>query len=180
MADIVCFFLEPTEFAEESLRRYSQQPCQLKGHHSAIVKIATCTFPKSDYDGEGHDRHPHDDPRWPSSCECGYTFVEEDAWQYNKLRVYGRDEDSSTWTTLDEAPPGAMWFSDFYDWKGPDGHCLSVKTPGGVWTVDAPAWGGGGLPWTRTGEVPQVTATPSINFPGKYHGWLANGILTDC
>jgi hypothetical protein len=60
---------------------------------------------------------------------------------------------------------------------------LYVMTPGGGWCVDGqPVVGGqyqesGG--WTVTGEVPNITVSPSINFPGYYHGWLQNGILSD-
>ena len=33
--------------------------------------------------------------------------------------------------------------------------------------------------WKVTGEVPNITVSPSINFIGRYHGWLQNGILSD-
>lgn len=33
--------------------------------------------------------------------------------------------------------------------------------------------------WTVTGEVPNITVSPSINAVGSYHGWLQNGILSD-
>lgn len=36
-------------------------------------------------------------------------------------------------------------------------------------------WGG----WTVTGEVPDITVSPSINIGGLYHGWLKDGVLSD-
>lgn len=36
-----------------------------------------------------------------------------------------------------------------------------------------------GYKWTITGEIPTVTATPSINCVGIYHGFVTKGIVTD-
>jgi hypothetical protein len=78
-------------------------------------------------------------------------------------------------------PIGAMYYSDeLYDTKrgvGPDGKCLYVVTPGGHWPIDHPS-SGNGPGWTRTGTPPHVTAMPSINFVGRYHGWLSDGVLS--
>jgi hypothetical protein len=77
-----------------------------------------------------------------------------------------------------------MWFDDGE---------LCVKIPGGSagseWNVDRgrllnESMIEQGKPrrfpaWTRTGEPPNVTANPSINWVGFYHGWLKNGVLTD-
>lgn len=59
---------------------------------------------------------------------------------------------------------------------------LMIFTPAGWWSPDQRAlneqgWHGEG--WKVTGTVPQITATPSINFPGRYHGFVQNGVLTD-
>lgn len=68
------------------------------------------------------------------------------------------------------------------DWMGKRAP-LFVVTPAGPWCVDAQSTDGSGQytghGWTVTGEVPNITATPSINMPGRYHGWLTNGILSD-
>jgi hypothetical protein len=60
---------------------------------------------------------------------------------------------------------------------------LFVMTPAGPWCIDAVSTDGHGNNndhgWTITGEAPNVTASPSINFQGGYHGWLQNGVLSD-
>lgn len=90
------------------------------------------------------------------------------------------------------APPGAMWDADWYEGsklkdgrpynRNPDGVTLCVRTPGGDWIVDGPSFScrvevGS---WSRSGTLPNVTATPSIHIPGKYHGWLRDGQLVEC
>ena len=68
---------------------------------------------------------------------------------------------------------------DWYGKRPP----LFVITPDGPWCVDAVSTDGGGKNtnhgWTVTGKPPLITATPSINMVGKYHGWLTDGILSD-
>jgi hypothetical protein len=77
--------------------------------------------------------------------------------------------------------PGAMWWDDGE---------LFVKLPSGSeWNIDrgriinarrAAQGKQDRLPeWSRTGDAPCITATPSINHVGQYHGWLRNGVLTD-
>lgn len=33
--------------------------------------------------------------------------------------------------------------------------------------------------WTVTGELPNITCTPSINAVGAYHGYITDGVLSD-
>jgi hypothetical protein len=33
--------------------------------------------------------------------------------------------------------------------------------------------------WTVTGELPNITVSPSINCHGAYHGWIQNGVISD-
>lgn len=185
MASIPCIFLEPSEFAEVSLRRFSFETCSGRlGYHNASQVIGAVNYPHSDFDGEGRLDHPRDDERWPKKCEhCSYEFSDSDMWQHFTLRLYRRDDHVTLVTTLSAAPVGSMWYADWYPWKGPDGHCLVVKTPAGDWIVDGPSYTDGkesGPPWSRTGAPPNVTANPSIHFPGKYHGWLRDGLLIEC
>lgn len=173
-----CFLIEPTERAQESLRRYAMGDCPVNGfYHDASVVIGEVDFPENGFAGKGGDTHPHDDPRWPTACACGYVFRSDDPWQCNRNRLY-RHPDEST-STLDALPPGAMydapWFAD--TWHGDDGRCLVLALPdGSPWTIDGPATNGPA--WQRSGEPPRITARPSIASPG-YHGWLTDGVLSD-
>ena len=85
---------------------------------------------------------------------------------------------------LRDADPGAMWINAHCQnktCKGAErGGCLVVKIPGGNnWQIDHPESGGNASYWTREGEPPNVTVSPSINIPGYYHGWLRAGQLVD-
>lgn len=187
---IDCFFLTPSEEAEESLRRFtytSKGGCSLGWGHDAFVAIGVTPWP-SDHDGCRADDFDHADPRWPATCErCGYVFQPDDHWQHNYTRLYVRSDNGEK-TTLSAAPVGAMWdanwLRDLDSVASMDGQIIVVRTPGGDWNVDSRAAGGGG--WTRTGVVPKITVTPSI-LTGKgpdgqwiYHGWLTNGKLVEC
>lgn len=125
---------------------------------------------------------PRNDQRWPTKCSsCEYLFEDGDTWQTFQERLYQRT-DTGALCTLRSAPVGAMWDASWYPEKGPDGRSLVVMTPAGEWMVDAPSTSG--RPWQRTGEVPKVTAQPSIlinNRGGQgYHGWLTDGFLVEC
>jgi len=109
--------------------------------------------------------------------------------------------DGTAWTRIDtgEVMPYAYAFGDGALWSDltsydvqtyaeglakryPDGLRLRVRTPGGEWDIDGPSYSDGAhaCPWTRTGDPRRpetLTVTPSINFPGRYHGWLRNGQL---
>ncbi len=61
---------------------------------------------------------------------------------------------------------------------------LVVKLPDGTcWCVDlrarneAQGWYGDG--WGVIGDPPNLSVSPSINIPGRYHGFIHNGILSD-
>lgn len=184
---IRCFWLEPTQQCERSLRRFvwsNVAKCSGKyGYHTASAKIGVINST------QGQGVYPEsagiarDDPRWPKACSCGYVFLESDEWQVNDELLHKRS-DTGGLTTLSDAPYGAMWDATWMPWKGPDGMCLTVKTPGGDWPVDMPA-SNSKQPWKRSGKPPLVTASPSIGIGGtngkwKYHGWLRNGTLEEC
>lgn len=181
---IRCFFLELHGSKERNLRRYGGPGvCPERGYHHAMVLIDVVAE-----DAPYVDDHPHDDPLWPKACACGYVFSDDDHWQVFDERLFVR-RDTGEVTTLEKAPVGAMWYADWFEnYRGPDGHCLVVRTPGGDWIVDMPATRPGGKPWTRTGTPPDVTAHPSIcigkdppgDGPWKYHGWLKAGWLEEC
>ena len=184
MTTIECFFLRPAAFAQVSLRRYSHaNDCPGGyGYHNSVVNLDVVPYPLSDFDGEPGKGIERDDPRWPTTCPCGYQFKPEDQWQHQLIRLYWRSDHMALRTTLSEAPTGSIYYADWYAWRGPDGHCLIVVTPGGPWIIDGPSTGNDGSkgnPWTRTGEVPKVTVNPSIHFPGKYHGFLRDRFLIE-
>lgn len=158
-----------------------------------------------DVDGEvvSGDSWPHDDPRWPASCElgCGYRFADSDVWQ-----LFGWHEYSGGGQTFTlchgEVPVGAMydasWMPDL--WKGSDGICLVVMCPqregdyAMEWMVDSRA-SNCTLPqdkvhkcWVRHGDprtervtvdkngVTCVAGAGSIQI-GDWHGFLRDGEL---
>ena len=186
---IKCFMIEPTDRARAWLRRftYKQKSCPFTtwGHDAMaqIEDVAVVEMDNGCHKTTPED-WPHDDPRWPATCQCGYVFQEEDRWQLFAHRIYVRPDTGDKYTLYhgdpDTAPPGAMYYAPWMpeQWRGPDGRTLMVRVPGNhAWCVDGPATGGG--KWERTGEPPNVTATPSIwaNAPHGWHGWLTNGEL---
>lgn len=192
MNSVDCFWMEPTSQVEVSLRRYRGThlshdcPSSGMGYHNASQVCArgpAHMFP--DYYGDWRD---HSDASWPQRCSCGYVFAETDEWQANPDRMYRRVDTGQLFTQA-SAPAGAMmhmWMQESRPElfrRGGDGVILGVKLPNGVWwTVDGPASKDGAIvpgSWTRTGIVPLVTATPSIDV-GGYHGWLQNGKLKRC
>lgn len=177
--------IRPSTLAREYLRRYEDRACSgSHGYHNVKVAIGTVQY---DPRAVHADDHPHTDSRWPTHCECGYEFPEQTMWLHGAEQLWLRSDRVAAAFELRDAPVGAMWFADWVgsSYRGPDGHCLVVQTPAGIWMVDAPASSGAG--WKRTGEPPLVTAHPSIRIgPGKgpnggdrYHGWLKNGVLID-
>lgn len=187
---ITCFFLEPHNEVEQSLRRFVFSKDAVcvghKGYHDASVTIGVLPWSDPDSHGSGDDDFDHADPRWPKTCECGYVFQPDDHWQHNLTLLYIR-KDTGEKTTLSGAAPGAMWYADWFpdeEKRAPDGRVLIVKTPAGDWNVDSKANNGPG--WTRTGTPPKVTATPSIGMGRRpdgqyaYHGWLRDGTLVEC
>ena len=200
MADpIKCFFVEPTERGRIVLRRYvGDIKCRGEGgmsYHDARVTI--CDVNLIDGKGEGRPAtlKERTDERWPISCNvCDYRFADIDTWQHNTHVLWaiqdGGDvpDDIGLWT-MHDLPVGAIWnahwMGDHY--RGSDGLCLVVKTPGGDWMIDGPSRSNGktGPGWTRTGTPPNITVRPSIGMgqpgsPRYYHAFLTDGVLVPC
>lgn len=177
---IECFFLEPIEKAQESLRRYaSGSACPGKPYyHSTSVTIGVIDWDQAD-GGLSADDFDHSDARWPTHCGCGYQFTDSDKWQHGRTRLHSRSDGGGD-TTLHDAAVGAMWDADWLpdSRRGSDGVALVVRTPDGDWQIDGPS-SNGGDGWKRTGRIPDVTARPSILMP-NYHGWLTSGSLIEC
>jgi hypothetical protein len=195
-----CFSMEPTTQVRMSLRRYTfafvdgvvVRDCSVHGSHDASVEIGDAEADSMPRQYEGSPVHgdlwPHDDARWPARCECGYQFGPGDKWQFNPDTLYRR-VDTGELVTQRSAPAGAMrdaasWLRNFKSGyiAGADGKMLQCKLPDGIWwTIDGPASNAppDQLGWTRTGEIPNITARPSILTPG-YHGFLTAGFLEEC
>lgn len=195
MTVVRCFLLEPTDRARLLLRRYGRSDAPCTAHHG----MGYCNA----YTGIGEaslelvEQHPDEfvfgemnrrDPRWPTVCEaCGQPFDEGDHWQRTWDVLYRRT-DTCEAVTIRTAPPGAMWYADWMGDhnRGPDGRCLVVKTPGGEWMIDGPAFDAHGRVtnprgWTRTGAPPRVTVSPSILMHRDgYHAYLIDGDLRPC
>jgi hypothetical protein len=191
MDRIRCFVLIPTPRGRRALRRYvsvDSDKCPVTGwYHDAETVLDDFDFPiENNLDGDMTQPWSKDDPNWPVACKCGRKFNASDEYQHAMLRLYKRS-DNGVLLRLQEAPVGAMWNADWLpqNYRGPDGWCLVVNTPGGQWAVDGPPEGQRTGCWQRTGTPPDVTATPSIlirNPDGteRYHGWLRNGWLERC
>jgi hypothetical protein len=175
---IECFLIHPTGLGVRSLRRLSFESCG-PSCHRASVRLEEGPFP-GEWNGESKIATPEDlaDPRWPASCACGRPFGPEDRSSVEFDRLWERLETGDRWT-LDGAPPGAMYYADWYESSGvgPDGKHLVVVTPGGHWLVDQDRH-----KWSRTGRPPKVSVTPSILFHGDrpYHAFLTDGFLVPC
>lgn len=120
-----------------------------------------------------------------------------------RIQCFWVERDGDAWVRRDtgeRAPyPSALGLGAMYDGDARyrelevarggadrgDGHFPVVLTPGGEWVIDGCAYSDGKArpcPWTRTGDPARpetFTVSPSIHFPGRYHGWLRNGVLED-
>jgi len=197
--NIKCFLIVPTGNDALRLRRYSHGEGCGGTYYNADVPFDI--RPASD---RVRQLPPRIDPRWEavSRCQkCGYAFNDSDEWQLLPRTQYRR-EDNGDLMTLADAPPGAMWYADWmtgdrngWSYKGPDGKCLCVRTPGGDWMIDDRA-SNCTMPddhehrcWVRHGVPPCVTVNKNGRtcaagagsiICGSYHGFLTNGELTGC
>jgi hypothetical protein len=206
-----CFYIKTLDIGKVSLRRYAssdQKKCPNHWLHDAQVHIfdEALTFDENgSYNGTPKSGPvPHEDPRWPIKCDhCDYLFEAGDNWQ-TRIERYYVDDQGVKYTLHEDLPIGAMydayWLRDrgYDEWTGPDGLCLHVKTPGGIWNIDSRAsnctmkddnahrcWVRHGSP-LNPGEIIHVDkngltcqAGAGSIVCGNYHGFLHNGYLTD-
>jgi hypothetical protein len=197
---VKCFLLEATDQVDRRLRRYKgcekESPCPIHGsYHNADVAFDVVPETTPDYES---DSVPHDDPRWPTKCDCGYDFSLGGNWQMFTEHLYRR-VDTGELMTLRAAPPGAIWDATWlHDWKekcGPDGRSLFCKLPNGSdWHIDGRA-SNCGKPddnahrcWVRHGEPPLLTvdkdgltceAGAGSIMSRDWHGFLRAGELVE-
>jgi hypothetical protein len=176
-----CFLIEAQEpYVEAIVLHGSFQTPENPLHRTVIKRFYAMPF---------EERPSYADVAWPEICPvegCDHRF--DWSHEHNTRTFMG----STTWSRLDSGEtkdhqhdfgPGAMydatdWTPD--SWRGPDGKCWAVVLPPGgqddFWLIDSEASSGGF--WTRTGEAPNLTVSPSIKTH-NYHGFLQNGVLTD-
>lgn len=200
MADVKCFLMLPSERVKVSLRRFTfgnakpdrpDFPCPGRsngdGHDSGFrVIIENDERPRwqdAAMDGTHRTRAlvaPIDE-RWPLMCVwCHQEFPPEAERQVWSDLLYFGAPDARMYTRRD-MPAGAMFdapeLHSVKPWCGPDGKALHVVLPDGTtWHIDGPGNDKGF--WTRTGEPPKITASPSIRT-ANYHGVLVDGVLSD-
>jgi len=93
-------------------------------------------------------------------------------WYYDPLKEY--PELSHNMITERPRNPNKSFLSPHYwnDWSDKRPPIAVVCPNGEVWEIDRRSSNGDG--WQVTGELPDITCTPSIALNG-YHGWLING-----
>jgi hypothetical protein len=214
--NLKCFLIEPTGFSIVTLRRYYRHGkdedttdlCKLMpgkysyhnnrgpelGEFKEIIENGTVTG------YQGLATVSHDDPRWPTHCECGYEFTPNDYFQMSAHSLYRR-QDNGELVTLNDAPEGSIWRATWYEdckaWCGNDGRAYICKLPGGHdWHIDGRA-SNCDKPhdkehkcWCRHGEAPNFTVDKvgltcnagagSIISSSGWHGFLRNGVLEQC
>lgn len=140
MSRIQCFFLEPTDRSQVSLRRWRDtvrylrnpdnsyktekrgdeevivkdpdyKPVCGKGNYCCDASVIIGDCLKSDRSIFVTDEMKLD-PQWPSACECGYAFQPDDHWQWNENQLYKRSDNGGL-VILGRAPVGAMWYADW-------------------------------------------------------------------
>lgn len=164
---------------EERVERVVGHDLTGDGGHRSVIEVCP---------GMSFDDHPgFDEVDWPATCPepgCDHvmsyesdahgagwrTFMGTCSWR-NALTDEVRD-DQHDWG------PGAMYDATRWtpgSWRGPDGRCWAVVLPpagmADFWLIDGEASSGGR--WTRTGEAPDLSVTPSILTP-SYHGFLGS------
>ena len=201
-----CFLVTKTNLAAVSLRRYNsngtgQSPCPAMpgqyGYHDGTHYLQDAAVAE---DAEGYWSVPevgipHDDPRWPTHCACGYAFLPSDSWQEFTDRLYA--DAAGKQYRHRELPVGAMYYADWLPknmfWDNKTDDYLTVVTPGGEWNIDQRA-NNCTLPndrlhrcWVRHGTPPDIhvdkvgltcAAGAGSIICGSYHGFLQHGSLT--
>lgn len=188
---IALFIAEPTGVWRRRLRIYARDatPCPARtdgSYHEAVVPIEDTTVDPTASDGYVHIKADAggiaaDDPRWPTSCACGYVFTDEDVRQNRQVwhdDVF-RAPDGSEFTDRDP-PVGAMWRARWIpDRDGIESYI--VQLPDGFsWITTQQSMKG--ECWNVTGTAPKITVTPSIFCrpnadPPGWHGFITDGVI---
>jgi len=161
------------------LRRYASAmdggkicPCDGMTYHNADTLISETDEPVERFYelvAEREASHYDGDERWPTHCACGYAFTDADERQVNHKR---------RWSTGSGLPELGDLFWVPWHYSGTP-HLHAICPDGRLWNVDGVASNGPG--WTRTGEPPAITCSPSIwtDMDKGYHGFLQGGVFSD-
>ena len=133
----------------------------------------------------------------PTGDTVTRSGVTDDGHPYSGEVPLYRRTDTGEVLTLKQAGVGAMWDADWMPdvFKGPDGICLVVQTPGGTWMVDNEASNctrkgdRSHACWVRHGDPRECKVTVDKNgdtcaagagsiLAGDYHGFLQAGVLS--
>jgi hypothetical protein len=165
-----CFLIEEADPRVEYLIFHKADD----GYHRSVVAVL---------EGVEWDDKPDDPPDgWPTACpRCGVEMSRSERSMMG-TRSWRRPGEDETRPDQHDWGAGAMFDASEWaaeSWRGADGRCWGVVLPpagrGDFWLIDGPA--ASGERWTRTGEAPVLTVTPSILTP-RYHGHLTAGVLT--
>jgi hypothetical protein len=176
-----CFMITPTDQAQYFLHVFTLVGCTAGYGHKAKVQIESGPLLQTPEGYIAALTAAEGETRWPTVCDvCGEPFPDHGVVRqiYQEPLLLMPDGREVT-IAPGSAPPGAMWDTPWMVdcWQGKDGRCLTVRLPSGEdWCIDSQAASGGF--WTRTGEPPLLTVTPSIKS-NRYHGYLNAGVLTD-
>lgn len=213
MSGIECFLIAPGDHARVWLRRYPnrelvENECPLPdghGYHNAMVPLADAPSrinEDSIFDVDAPEV-ADDDPRWPTTCGCGYVFTENDHRQVHTETVWVAGDGREM--ILRDAPAGAMfdaiWMRGYGSVNG-NGPAWTCVLPGGstdgrsrVWHMGFEATnctrkGEDHDCWCVHGEAPVLTVDKQPE-PGRstcqagagsiatqdWHGFLRDGFL---
>lgn len=146
---IKTFLIEETGKFYMALRRYKSSDrdneCPVHGYHTVQKPLEIMgTHEKGTSIGCEMDDYYRDiyKNQFPTHCDCGYAFREEDTYQIFREGQYV--DHQGNFYTLQNAPAGAIWdawwFKDVAEWRGPDGNSYICRLPNGHdWMIDSRA-----------------------------------------
>jgi len=187
MSEYQCFMVEETKQKWHSYTRFEKGPCAVHGEYHSATRYV---------DDTPDDLAPGiEEAMMPATCKCGHAFGPHSG-STSAGQWYRDPRDGSTFRHIAQAPAGAMWYAPYLlehgrwslspeyirDHEGKRPPVVVQLPAGGAWCVDEQFRSDGklaGKGWTVTGEVPLLTARPSILTP-RYHGWLTDGVLRRC
>lgn len=146
MEPIKCYLLEPVPYMKRYLRRYesnfNRERCpaaENHGYHDTMVFLDEADSPiiegqrRVDY-----EEWPHNDPRWPTACPCGYVFKPQDEWQLFTQSLWKR-ADTGEILTLRDAPVGGIYDAYWWPDKTDGQHLICIVPEHHEWVIDSRA-----------------------------------------